>query len=105
MTDTYSVLDTEQVLVPMITPTANGIAFNPTGLVVEMAFISGTNDPQSGDWNPATWQSTRDYLYAVACYIGPAGVTLTAGKYWPWVKIATSPGPLIKRSLGMITVS
>lgn len=105
MSDRLSVLDTELVFVPIINPVANGLPFVPTALAVEMAFPVGNADPVTGDWNAAIWQATPDYPYAVACWVGPDGVPLTIGKWWPWVKIATSPGPVIMRALGMITVS
>jgi hypothetical protein len=91
----YSVLSTEYVDVPIINPTSNGVAINPTSFAVWMAFMDSTvnNDPASdgSDWLNAIWRSTMRYPYCIGCLIGPLGLAITAGKYNVWVKIDSMP--------------
>ena len=52
---TISHLSTEYVLVP-IAATKEGISYNPTGDVVQMAFMPNTvQQPGVSDWMTASW--------------------------------------------------
>lgn len=81
----------EYVLVPV---TVDGATPNP-GLTVEMAIIAdGTEEPASGDWKTAAWDSGRARLL-----VGTGGdIALTNGNYEIWVRITSSPEVPIRRA-------
>lgn len=78
-----------------VNATKSGAPYNPTGDVVQFAFllsIAGT--PQSSDWVSGNWVTlpNYNYPYACQCLVGPGGTTtLAAGLYVIWVKITDSP--------------
>lgn len=79
-----------------------GVAYDPTGDTVVMAFMAGPAAPSSGDWKTASWDTaatTYPPTYRAQCLVGPGGtVTLTAGVYTVWVKITDSPEVPVKRA-------
>ncbi len=88
-------LSTQYVLVP-VTATKAGVAYNPTGDVVQFAFMSGaTAVPANTDWVAGTWQTDTSsllYPYLAQCLVGPSGTTtLGIGDYYIWLKIADNP--------------
>lgn len=88
-----------------VSATASGSAVNPTGDTVQMAFIDGTATPASGDWKTASWETdtgTEPDTYYARCLVGSA-VTLTAGTYSVWVKVADSPETPVRRA-GLLRV-
>lgn len=88
----------EYVRVP-ISATSSGAAVDPTGDTVQMAFLATSTAPASGDWKTASWEtdaSTTPDTYYARCLVGSA-VTLTAGTYTVWVKVADSPETVMKR--------
>lgn len=91
---TQSAASLEYVRVPVAARSA-GVAVDPTGDTVVMAFLAGAGAPESGDWKTASWDtdsSTYPPTYRAQCLVGPAGaVTLTAGVYSVWVKVTDSP--------------
>ena len=94
-TVTISHLSTEYVLIP-IAATKEGVAYNPTGDVVSMAFMpNAVQQPGVSDWQTSSWDidSTNIlYPYSVKCLVGPAGViTLVQGSYSIYVKIVDNP--------------
>lgn len=104
---TVSRASTEFIRVP-IAAQSSGVAANPTGDTVVMAFLAGAGPPESGDWKTASWDTdatTYPPTYAAQCLVGPAGgtVTLAAGVYSVWVKVTDSPEVPVKRA-GQIKV-
>ena len=92
---TISHLSTEYVLVP-ISATKQGVSYNPTGDVVQMAFMPNTaQQPGVSDWMTASWDTNSTniiYPYSVKCLVGPSGViTLGTGTYVIFVKITDNP--------------
>lgn len=101
----FLVVSTTYVPVPVIAPTINGVPANPTGFSVYMALISTEDDPGSGDWMPAIWQSIGPYPYVACCLVGPddGNMVLEPGQaYWPFVKITASPQTIVLQSLVQI---
>jgi hypothetical protein len=96
----------EYVRVPVYA-TSSGAQVNPTGDVVQMAFLPGSQAPESGDWKTASWDTdatTTPTTYRARCLVGPAGtVTLTRGTYTVWVKITDSPEVPV-RAVGSLKV-
>jgi hypothetical protein len=88
---------------------ASGAAVDPSGYTVTVAFAATDTAPASGasDWKSATWDTdttTTPATYRAQCNVGPSGtVTLTAGTYWMFVKVAASPETPIIRS-GVVKV-
>lgn len=84
----------EYVRVPVYAE-SSGAQVNPTADTVQMAFLAGSQAPESGDWKSASWDTdatTTPTTYRAQCLVGPAGtVTLTRGTYTVWVKITDSP--------------
>ena len=78
-----------------IQATVNGVAYNPAGDTVQMAFIPvafPALSPGPADWHPATWETDTGGVYWATCLVGPAGgVALGAGSYVVWVKVTDSP--------------
>jgi len=88
-------LSTEYVLVP-ISATKAGVAYNPTGDVVQMAFMpNATQQPGVSDWVAASWDTNSSsiiYPYDIKCLVGPTGaITLSQGTYVIYVKIQDNP--------------
>lgn len=84
----------QYITVP-VNVTKAGEPFNPTGDVVQFAFllnISGV--PGVSDWVSGSWDTYQNYNYpyVAKCLIGPGGPTqLAAGTYVIWLKITDSP--------------
>jgi hypothetical protein len=87
-----SATSTEYVRVG-VTGTESGVAVDPTGGAVSMAFMpTGDNTPDVTDWKTAGWETSGSNYYARAL-VGPTGgvVTLTPGSYRVWVKWSVAP--------------
>ena len=90
-----SQLSTQFVFIP-VQATKSGVAYNPTGDVVQMAFMpQATQSPQVSDWVSASWDTNQTsviYPYSAKCLVGPAGtIVLGLGSYYMYLKIADSP--------------
>jgi hypothetical protein len=88
-------LATEYVLIP-VASTRSGLPYNPTGDVVQFAFMpTATQVPQSSDWQAGSWDTDTTsviYPYAAKCLVGPAGtITLGIGTYVIYVRIVDNP--------------
>lgn len=76
---------------------ASGAALDLSGDTVTIAFATTDTAPAaaSSDWKTATWDTdtgTEPDTYRAQCNVGPSGaVTLTAGTYHMFVKVARSP--------------
>ena len=72
-----------------------GMPYNPTGDVVQFAFVDGVGSvPTSGMWISGNWVTmpNYNYPYAAQCLVGPGGSTApTAGLYTVWMQIFDSP--------------
>lgn len=93
----------EEVPVIVTPPTA----VDPTSDVVYMAFLSSPPpaQPQSSDWQTATWLATPVIPYTALCLVGPGGtIQLTAGTWYVWIKISASPEIPVKYC-GILEVS
>lgn len=98
-------LSLQYICVPVSAQTIAGVAHNPTGDTVAMAFMPQvTQVPQNADWQAAIWATrTSDVLnpYAACCLVGPGGtIQLSIGTYIIYVKITDSPEvPVLQASL------
>jgi hypothetical protein len=102
-----SALSTQYVLGPVRAWVA-GQLYNPTADIVQMAFVAGSAEPATGQWNTASWAWTTPVngYYAVQCLVGPGtgGVVLAQGSYSVWVKIIDNPEiPVI--NTGTLTIT
>lgn len=81
-------------------------AATPTSDTVQMAFVA-SGDPQSGDWNAASWapQENLPTTQGIAqCLVGPGGtIALETGTYTIWIKITDSPEIPVQRA-GLLTI-
>lgn len=97
-----SALSTEYISVP-VAATVSGVAINPSTDVVQMAFVSAGDSPDSGDWVSASWEQDATgtpTVYSVRALVGPTGgvTTLTAGTlYDVFVKIGDNPETVVRR--------
>ena len=91
MTVQISVLSKEYVRVP-VEARESGSVVNPTGDLVQMAFIpDSARQPASGDWKSAVWE-TDGTIYYARILVGPGtSAVLPVGAYRVWVKITDSP--------------
>lgn len=87
-----SVLSTEYIGVPVTVSTLNGPA-DPTGDVVQFAFLPVGQEPQVSSWTAGSWADGQlNGQYAAQILVGPAGaVTLPEDTYVIWLKIADTP--------------
>jgi hypothetical protein len=74
----------------------NGIATDPTGYTVEMAFIAPSAEPASGDWQAGTWEtdgSGTGAQYYALCEVGPGTLTtfVAGASYAAWIRVTGSP--------------
>ncbi|MFD9632843.1 hypothetical protein [Streptomyces violascens] len=105
---TQSSLSLEYVQVP-VTAMVGGNPLNPTGDVVQFAFLPDKVQPGSGDWKAGSWDGAQPRppgnAYLAQCLVGPGGtVTLTPGTYTVWIKVMDSPEvPVINVDLLTIT--
>lgn len=86
---------------------ASGSAVDPTGDTVQLAFMSTSAAPASGDLKAASWETdstTTPPTYKARCLVGTGGaVALTAGTYHVWVKVTDSPETPLRRA-GLLRV-
>lgn len=91
-----SQLSTQYVFIP-VQATRSGVAYNPTGDSVQMAFMpQATQSPQVSDWVAASWDTNQSSVinpYSVKCLVGPTGgvISLSLGTYYMYVKITDNP--------------
>lgn len=101
-----SSLTTEYVLVP-VAAKASGATVNPTGDTVELAFMRGSDEPESGDWHTGSWETdttTTPDTYSARVLVGPAAVALKPGAYAVWVRVTDSP-EIVVRNTGALKVT
>lgn len=100
---TLSTLTREYVRVS-VSATANGSPINPTTDVVAMAFVAPTVNPQSGDWQTASWDTNpTNGVYTAQCLVGPGGtIALAAGTYTVWVRVTDNPEIPVRVAGGLL---
>ena len=91
-----SQLSLQYVGVPVKATLLTGASFDPTALLVQMAFMpSATQVPQNADWQTAIWSAQPGsllYPYAAYCLVGPGGtITLGLGTYYMYLKVTGLP--------------
>lgn len=77
-----------------IDATVNGQTYDPTGDVVQAAFVAPGTNPAALDWKIASWETTNFGAHYARCLVGPgvgAALDLVAGNYRMWVKITDNP--------------
>jgi hypothetical protein len=90
---TKSRLDTSYVQVP-VQAIVNGANYDPTGDVVQFAFMSNWALPADSNWTTGTWSdSTAPGIYLAQCLVGPANgaLDLDVGVYTIWLTITDQP--------------
>lgn len=90
-----SQLATQYYSVPVAARTA-GTSYNPTGDVVQFAFMAqATQVPAPSDWVSGSWETVPTnllYPYSARCLVGPSGTTNPGiGTYVVYVKITDNP--------------
>lgn len=90
-----SQLSTQYIFVP-VQATKSGTPYNPTGDVVQFAFMpSATSVPQVSDWVAGSWDTNTSsvlFPYSAKCLVGPSGITNPGiGRYYLYLKITDSP--------------
>lgn len=94
----------EQVCFSVFADTA-GTVYNPTVATATVAFLPTSAKPQPTDFKVATWDTSLIGTYRIACLVGTGGaVTLAAGEYYAWVKIADPGGETLIRQVGQLIV-
>lgn len=103
---TISSLSTVYVQIP-VRAYIQGEPYNPTGDVVALAFMTGWNNPGSGDWHTGSW-STGEFgeTYLAQLLVGPGsgGLPLAVGTYSIWLRVQDNPEVPITQP-GMLTVT
>ena len=104
---TISSLSTQYVQVP-VRVWSQGVPYNPTGLTVQMAFVSGWSGPTDDDWNTASWASTSTVngFYLAQCLVGPGSgaVDLAVGTWNVWTLVEGDPEEPVQVS-GTLTIT
>jgi hypothetical protein len=87
---TIAAVSTEYVNVP-VQVTVNGEPYDPTGDVVQFAFVPGSAQPVT--WYSGSWVTTVQGGYIAQCLVGPenSGVVLAPGAYTVWIMITDDP--------------
>lgn len=90
---TIPVVSTEYVHAKVGPILVDGQAYDPTGDVVQLAFMPGTTEPGDSDWHTGSWENSGvPDIYFARCLVGPAGgVALAAGDYVMWCKVTDNP--------------
>jgi hypothetical protein len=105
---TQSVLSTRYCQVRVLATLPDGTAYNPTGDVVQMAFMPKPRNanPGPGDWHAGSWAVGAAGAYFAQALVGPdnGGVALTEGDYTVWVQIVDSP-EVPTEPVGDLTIS
>ena len=75
-----------------IIATKNGLSYDPTGDVVEVAFVGPGVTPAPADWHAGTWETAGTGVYYARLLVGPVGgLVLAAAAYTMWVRITDNP--------------
>jgi hypothetical protein len=84
---------------------SGGAIHNPTGAVVELAFIpEAATNPAGGDWTAGGWDSTVIGTYVATFLVGPGGAkALAPGTYYVWIRITEAPEAVV-REVGELVV-
>ena len=86
-----SSLSTVYIQVP-VAATFAGVAHDPTGDPIQMAFMTGTTKPSLSDWKTGSWDTAPGPVYLAQVLIGPgSSIVLGVGVYTVWLKITDSP--------------
>lgn len=64
-----------------------GVPYDPRSATVEMAAMASFDSPGSGDWHPGVWDVSVIGQYTAEVNPGPAGMALTQGTYYVWIRI------------------
>lgn len=100
-----SSLSLQYVKVP-VAATLAGVAVNPTGDTVQMAFPTPAVPPSN--WYAATWETDATAsvpVYLARTTVGPGGTAVLApGMYEIWVKVTDNPEIPVLRSVVRLEV-
>jgi hypothetical protein len=102
---TISSLSTVYIQIP-VRAYIEGQAYNPSGDVVALAFMTGWTNPASGDWHTGSW-STGEFgeTYLAQLLVGPSGgLSLAVGTYSMWLKITDNPEVPVSQP-GILTIN
>jgi hypothetical protein len=91
----------EYVQVPVRALSA-GLPVDLSADTVEMAFLTSSAAPTSGDWRAASWDvdsTGSPARYRAQCLVGPGGTAeLAAGVYNVWVRVTDNPEVPVRRA-------
>lgn len=88
-----------------IVATKNGVFYNPTADVVEVAFMAPGVDPAGPDWHAASWETAATSYYA-RLLVGPVGgLVLAVGTYHMWIRITDAPEVPVLEAPGTVRIS
>lgn len=89
-----------------VSATQSGQPIDPTSGSPSMAFTAVGAEPDSGDWNPAAWDTTSYRgIWAIQCLIGPGGVTLVDGEYQVWWRVQLDEEDVQRPAAGTLTIT
>ena len=97
---------TQYVTIDVTALGLTGLAADPTGDPVYMAFMQDGKSPQSPDWHEAAWASSTA-PYQVQFLAGPlnGGLVLAEGQYQVWVMIVDSPAVPVVQVPGQLHIT
>lgn len=100
-----SVLSLEYVQVP-VSITVNCVPYDPTGDVVEFAFMPVGTDPAPADFKFGIWVACGVPLqFTAEILVGPGGTfVLPVGTYEIWIRIVDTP-EIPVRSVGFLAIT
>jgi hypothetical protein len=104
-TITISSLATLMIQVPISARLNGSPNYNPTGDIVQLAFMAGDNKPTTPDWQTGSWAIDPGPEYLAQCLVGPTGtVTLAVGTWSIWVKVLDNPETPVLPDVGTLIV-
>lgn len=90
-----SALSTRYCQVPVFVAAPGGGAYNPSGDVVQMAFMPNppNDNPAIDDWHTGSWVAGTNNGWLAQVLVGPSngGVPLAEGVYTVWVQVVDNP--------------
>lgn len=90
MSAAISVLSTVYVKA-RITAQKNGVYYDPTADLVEVAFVGPGVTPVPADWHVASWETAGTTVHYARLLVGPAGLVLPTGTYVMWIRVTDAP--------------
>ena len=86
--------DSRQYVQAQVAATVAGQPYNPSTDLVDFAFTTGSNRPDTwytGSWDTRATNGTHTYWAQILIGPGSSGPILAVGRYMVWIRITDNP--------------